>query len=229
MNQALSRSNSAQGALFTDLDGVTAEILLNAASQRQFPAGATLFHQGDAPSQLFQVGTGLVRLTRVNPEGEQTTLRFMGPGDLVGCVAVFRQFPFPATATASKPTTVLSWGAAQILDLLRRYPTVSANALDTVGDRAREMVDRLAEMTDKSVEARVASVLLRLVSQVGRNGSTGLEIGKPVTRKDVSEMAGVSYFTVSRILGDWQRQGLVRLGRARIVALDPRRLAQVAT
>ncbi len=228
MDRAPRRSCMAQGALFTDLDEGTAEILLNAATHRQFAAGATLFHQGDAPSQLFQVSTGSVRLTRVNPEGEQTTLRFMRAGDLVGCVAVFRRFPFPATATATEPTAVLCWSAAQILDLTRRHPAISANALDTVGDRAREMVDRLAEMTDKGAEARVASVLLRLAGQIGRTGPKGVEIASPATRKDVSEMTGVSYFTVSRILGGWQRQGLVRLGRARIVVLHPERLAQIA-
>ena len=225
MNPAPRRSSLARGALFTELDGHTAEILLNAATQRQFASGATLFHQGDAPCQLFQISTGLVRLTRVNPEGEQTTLRFMGAGDLVGCVAVFRQVPFPATATASKLTNVLCWGSAHIRDLMSRHPAISVNALNTVGDRAREMVDRLAEMTDKGTEA---SVLLRLVAQVGRHGPKELEITTPVTRKDVSEMTGVSYFTVSRVLGGWQRQGLVRLGRARIVVLDPERLAQVA-
>lgn len=228
MDQAPQPSSQGPGALFTDLDQATAAVVMGVATQRHLPAGNTLFHQGDPPSQLFQVSTGLVRLTRVNPEGEQTTLRFMGPGDLVGCVAVFRRFPFPATATATRATTVLCWGAAQILDLVRRYPAVSANALNAVGDRTREMVDRLAEITDKGIEARVASVVLRLVAQVGRNGPKGPEIATPVTRKDVSEMTGVSYFTVSRILGGWQRQGLVRLGRARIIVLDPYRLAQIA-
>ena len=153
---------------------------------------------------------------------------FMGAGDLVGCVAVFRQFPFPATAIASRDTTALCWGSPQILDLLRRYPAIAGNALNAVGDRTREMVDRLSEMTDKGIEARVAGALLRLIGQVGRPGPAGIEIAKPVTRKDIAEMTNVNYFTVSRILGNWQREGLVRLGRVRIVVVDPRRLARIA-
>ncbi|WP_244424877.1 Crp/Fnr family transcriptional regulator [Methylobacterium nodulans] len=216
------------GTLFAGLEREPADALLDAATHRQFAEGTTLFHQGDAPSQLFQVSAGLVKLSRVNPEGEQTTLRFMGAGDLVGCVAVFQQSPFPATAIASKPTSVLCWGAAQILDLTRRYPAISANALKTVGDRAREMIDRVAELTDKGVEARIASVLLRLAGQVGRTCLAGVEIAYPVTRRDVAEMTGVTYFTVSRILGGWQRQGLVQLGRVRIIVMEPQRLAQIA-
>jgi CRP-like cAMP-binding protein len=228
MDQAPRWTKKAVGALFAGLDREAADALLDAASHRQFAEGTTLFHQGDGPVELFQVSTGLVKLSRVNSEGEQATLRFMGAGDLVGCVAVFQQFPFPATATAIRPTGVLCWGAAQIFNLMRCYPTISANALQTVGDRAREMASRVAELMDKSVEARIANVLLRLAGQVGCACPEGVEVAFPVTRKDIAEMTGVTYFTVSRVLSRWQKRGIVRLGRTRIIIVEPHRLSQIA-
>lgn len=228
MEQAPRRIATAAGGLFSGLDREAADALLETVAHRQVPEGTAVFHQGDAPSHLFQVVTGLVKLSRVDPNGEQTTLRFMGPGELVGCVAVFQQFPFPATATATKPSSVLCWGAAQILGLINRYPTISANALKTAGDRAREMVERLTELSAKAVEARIAGVLLRLADQVGRTCSEGVEVGSPVTRNDMAEMTGVTYFTVSRVLSAWQKQGIVRLGRERIIVVEPRKLAEIA-
>lgn len=228
MDQAPQRIRAAAGGLLSGLDQEAADALLETATDRQIAEGSALFHQGDAPSHLFQVATGLVKLSRVDPHGEQTTLRFMGPGELVGCVAVFQQFPFPATATASKPTSVLCWGAAQVLDLIRRYPAVSANALKTAGDRAREMVERVTELSAMSVEARIASVLLRLAAQVGRTCSVGVEVASPVTRHDLAEMTGLTYFTVSRVLSAWQKRGIVRLGRERITVVEPGRLAEIA-
>jgi len=228
MDQAPQRIRAASGVLFRGLDREAADALLDAASHRQFAEGTTVFYQGDEPSQLFQVVTGLVKLSRIDPDGKQTTLRFMGPGDLVGCVAVFQQFPFPATAFAVKPSSVLCWGAAQILELIRSYPTISSNALSIVGDRAREMAERVAELSAKSVEACIASILLRLVAQVGHACSEGVEVGHPVTRKDIAEMTGVTYFTVSRVLSAWQKQGIVRLGRERILVAETYRLAQIA-
>jgi CRP-like cAMP-binding protein len=228
MNQAPQRIRAASGVLFSGLDQEAADALLDAATHRQISEGMTLFHQGDEPSQLFQVVTGLVKLSRVGSNGERTTLRFMGPGELVGCVAVFQQFPFPATATAGKPSSVLCWGAAQILDLIRRYPAISSNALKTVGSRAREMIERVTELSTKRVEARIAGVLLGLASQVGRTSLEGVEIAYPVTRNDMAEMTGVTYFTVSRVLSAWQKQGVVRLGRERILVIEPHRLAQIA-
>ncbi len=48
-----------------------------------------------------------------NPDrspGAQTALRILGAGELIGCVAVFQQILYPATATAIEDTTVLAWG-----------------------------------------------------------------------------------------------------------------------
>ncbi|KAA0116682.1 Crp/Fnr family transcriptional regulator [Methylobacterium sp. P1-11] len=228
MNQSPQRMRAAAGVLFSDLDREAADALLDAATHRQIAEGMALFHQGDVPSQLFQVVTGLVKLSRVGTNGEQTTLRFMGPGELVGCVAIFQQFPFPATAIASKPCSLLCWSAAQILELIHRYPAVASNALKSVGGRAQEMIERVTDLSAKGVEARLAGVLLRLASQVGRTSPKGVEIRHPVTRNDMAEMTGVTYFTVSRVLSAWQKQEIVRLGRERVIVVEPHRLAQIA-
>jgi CRP-like cAMP-binding protein len=219
---------AATGVLFDDLGREAADALLDAATHRQIAEGMTLFHQGDEPNQLFQVVTGLVRLSRVGPNGERTTLRFMGPGELVGCVAVFQRFPFPATAVARKPSSIRCWGAVQILDLIRRYPAISSNALKTVGGRAREMIERVTELSTKGVEARLAGVLLSLASQIGHTSLEGVELAYPITRNDMAEMTGVTYFTVSRILSAWQKQGIVRLGRERVIVVELLRLTQIA-
>jgi len=228
MDHAAQWTKQAAGALFMGLEREAADALLDAASQRRFEAGTTLFHQGDAPDQLFQVRTGLVKMSRVNPDGAQTMLRYMGPGDLIGCVAVFRRTPYPATASTVRPTTALGWGAQRILELMQRYPAISANALGIVGDRAREMVDRVSDLTDKGTEARIASVLLKLADQIGRRSASGIEVATPGMRRDIAEMTNLNYFTVSRMLGAWQASGIVRVARGRILILEPRRLLQIA-
>lgn len=228
MNRIGISTDAPSGGLFSKLDDASFEVLQAAATVRPFPAGAALFYQGDPPSHLFHLCSGLVKLTKINSDGAQTVLRVMGPGDLIGCVAVIRQFPFPATATASQDTVVLSWGAAQIRELIARHPAIAANALKIAADRAKEMVERLAEATHKGVEQRVASVLLRLAAQMGRAAQPCIDLDAPGIRKDVAEMAGVTYFTVSRTLAKWQRQGLVRNGRERILIIAPAKIADIA-
>jgi len=76
------------------------------------------------------------------------------------------------------------------------------------------------------VERRIAAALLRLAAQAGTNATDGIQF--PVTRADLAETAGLTYFTVNRMLSLWQKQGIVKSGRQRMTVLDPDRLAEIA-
>lgn len=224
---SIARDGEARNPLFVALPDGASAALLSAATSRQVSRGATLFHQGDPPTHLHQIVSGLAKLTQVSADGIQTTLRVMGPGELLGCVAVLQQFPYPATSTALDDTVVLSWRAEEFVALMSRYPSIVESTLRIVGARTKEMVDRVVAMSG-SVEQRIAGALLRLADQAGKRVAHGIEIGLPVTREHLAEMAGVTYFTISRTLSSWQKRGLVTSGRQRIVVLAASRLAEIA-
>jgi CRP-like cAMP-binding protein len=228
VEQETLRSSAIRSALFSGLSDELVTLLLAAATVRQAQRDTVLFHQGDAPDQLLQIVGGLVRMTQINAEGAQTTLQLMRAGDLPGCVAVVQQFPYPATATALDDTTILSWRSPQFLALMRRHQTIMANTLGIVGARAKYMVQRANDLSGKSVERRVAAALLRLAAQAGTKMEDNIQIRFPVTRDDLAEMAGLTYFTISRTLSLWQKQGLVSGGRQRMTILDARRLMEIA-
>ncbi|ABD07846.1 transcriptional regulator, Crp/Fnr family [Rhodopseudomonas palustris HaA2] len=217
----------AHSALFSHLSDAEAALLLRTSTVRQIQPGNALFHQGDAPETLFQIVEGLVRVTQINTEGEQITLRIMGPGDLC-CVAAIRQQSYPATATALKDTTVLAWRGCTFIDMANQHPAIANNVLAIVGNRAHEMLQRATEMTGKCVSQRIAACLLRLSVQAGVTTRDGVHIEAPVTRTDLASMAGLTYFTVSRILSAWQKQGLVKSGRQRLTILNMPRIAEIA-
>lgn len=222
------RATATQGALFSGLPENLVGQLFAAAMFRQAQKDAVLFHQGDAPEQLLQVVSGLVRMTQINAEGVQNTLRLMRSGELLGCVAVIQQFPYPATATAVEDSIVLSWRATQFLGLLKQHQPIMDNTLAIVGARTRDMVQRVGDMSGKNVERRIAAALLRLADQAGTKSDDGIQIQFPVTRDDLAEMAGLTYFTISRTLSVWQKQKLISSGRQRMTILDRKRLAAIA-
>ncbi|MBV8588468.1 MAG: cyclic nucleotide-binding domain-containing protein [Acetobacteraceae bacterium] len=80
----------ARSQLFPELDRASLEIVFEAAAVRGAAPDAVLFRQGDPPSQLFVLTNGQVKVAQVNHGGAPLTMRFMEPGDVIGCVAVFR-------------------------------------------------------------------------------------------------------------------------------------------
>jgi CRP-like cAMP-binding protein len=227
MEKGVLSAAAMRSALFSQLPATETSRLLAASMPRQFQPGQVLFHQGDTPEYLYQIVAGLVRITQINSEGEQITLRIMRPGDLC-CVAAFRQPSYPATATAIKETTVLAWRVGSFVALTQQSPAIADNVVCIAGDRTREMLQRATEMTGKCIAQRIAASLLRLSVQAGTPTADGIHIESPVTRVDLASMAGLTYFTVSRTLSAWQKQGLVRSGRHRLTILDMARISEIA-
>lgn len=76
-----------------------------------------LFREGDPPTTAFLLESGRLRITARSDDGERL-LAEIGPGELVGEMAVIDQSPRTATATAISDCVLLAIDAAQISERL---------------------------------------------------------------------------------------------------------------
>ena len=215
--------------LFGGLDAEALDTVAALATSRAVGAGQAVFRQDGEATHLHLLVTGRVKIAQVNGDGLSLTIRFMGPGEVPGCVAIFRHVPFPANATAVLDSRLLLWSSARVGEMMGRHPRLAANALEVVGTQTQEMLHRLREFAMDPVERRIARALLRLVGQAGRRVGAGLEIDFPLSRQDIAEMTGTTLYTVSRTLREWERRGLVQSARRRVVVRDPARLGEMGT
>jgi CRP/FNR family transcriptional regulator, nitrogen oxide reductase regulator len=213
--------------LFHQLDEAAFRKVVSSSAIRHIEGGVTLLKQGDRPEHLFVVVQGRFKIASLAKNGSQKTLRFMEVGEVIGCAAVFRRVPYPATATAVVPSAVMSWTAKQFDALLREYPQLATNALSIVGGRTTEMLDRLREATTESVEQRIARAVIRLANRTSVSGVTG-PIELRISRQELAELSDTSLFTVSRTISAWSRAGILKRGRERITLIDLKKLEQAA-
>jgi CRP-like cAMP-binding protein len=61
---------------------------------------------------------------------------------------------------------------------------------------------------------------------MGTKKDSGIEL--TFTRQDLAEMSGTTLYTVSRVLSDWERQGLVEAGRERVLIRNPHGMVSIA-
>jgi CRP-like cAMP-binding protein len=71
-------------------------------------------------------------------------------------------------------------------------------------------------------QQRLAQVLVVLAQRIGQRVSGGVELD--VTNEELAHSANVTSFTVSRLMTDWQRQGVVVKDRGKVVLRSPERL-----
>ena len=215
--------------LYRGLDDASLAVVAREAHERPLAKGDILFAQGEEALHGHVLGWGRIRLDQATPDGQNVVLRYMGPGDMVGTVAVLRQIPFPATAAAVEDGLVLSWSAARLSDHMERMPAIALNAIKVIGGRIEELQARLQEIATQRVERRIAAALLRLANQAGRRVEGGVEIPFALSRQDLAEMTATTLHTVSRTLSAWDQEGIVESRRSsHLVIRRPHRLVEIA-
>jgi len=202
--------------------------LLEHARMKRIEAGTDAFQQDQDATELLLLISGRLRVTKVTPEGHQTTVRYLGPGESAGCVAVCGGLPYPATATALEDTWALAWSRDRVQRLAGEMPEFVMNVMRVMAGRLDEMQRRLNESAHERVDRRIARAVVRLAAQSGRRTEEGVLIDLPLSRQDLAEYAGTTLATVSRTLSKWEDRGYLSLGRRRVVVRQPHAMVMIA-
>lgn len=211
-----------QNATEADLKQILANCILRSIEEREY-----FFFQGDPADYLYILTNGHVKLLQNNPRGQQINLRTIYPWQMFGALGVVTdQADYPASAMALEDSTALAIKGAFLKDMMKTRSYLSFGLMHLMTNYIQEMQTRYRELATERVEQRIARVLLRLTAQSGQRVDQGIELS--FSRQDVSEMSGTTLYTVSRVMAEWERQGMVRLGREQIHITNPLELVRIA-
>ena len=224
----LDRSLIASLPAFQGLTPAELDRMVGQARSLRIARNRPVFEQeGDAHS-FFLLLDGHIRVVKSTSEGGEVTVRYIGPGELMGIATALGRTTYPASAIAAVDCVVLAWPSSLWSEFASAYPSFGASTYQTVGNRLQDAHTRVVEMSTEHVDRRVAHALLKLVNQTGRKTEEGLMIDFPISRQDIAEMTGTTLHTVSRLMSAWEGKGLVRSGRQKVTVVEPHRLLMLA-
>ena len=197
--------------------------IVSAAKQRRYLANSVIVNQGHPADYFFLLTSGRARYFYVTPDGRKTILFWLPPGEIFGGAALLSQpADYLLSTEAVKPSSVLVWDRATIRALVARYPRLADNALWTMFDYLVAYRALHVSMTCDSARQRLARVLADLATGIGQKVPGGVELD--VRNEELANEANVTPFTASRMLSEWQRQGVLRKSRGKILLRSPERL-----
>lgn len=195
---------------------------------RNFARDEALFHEGHRVHAYYLMADGKVKIIQTSVDGAEVILHLLGPGELVGALPNLDDGTYPGSAIALEEVSALSISPGEFEALLEQHPRLAINLLHFAAGKLRSVHDRLRELTTERAERRLARTLSRLAAQIGRRIEAGVLLDAPLTRQALAELSGTSLFTVSRTLKEWERQGLLQIGRERVVIVNTHGLAVLA-
>lgn len=206
--------------LFAELPPRERQALAVMARQERVRAREYVFMEGDPPAWFCLVVSGRVKILRQSRGGKDVVLELLGPGEPFGGVAVIERRPYPASAQATEPSTILKIPQDAMVALAGRHPSVIREMALLIGRRLRAAHDSVKSLAVDPVEARLAATLVRLAERDGTQGRQGLTLPFHLTRQSLADMTGTTVETAIRVVSRWQRAGLVREEGQHLVLVD---------
>jgi CRP-like cAMP-binding protein len=216
-----------QFALFAELTPAEFDLIIAAAREKRFDRRETIFTEGDPVRQVTMVLSGFVKVTQMGLNGNEVILRLSGAGEIPGSYRVCTNCIHCATAQAVQPCVALVWDAAAFEKLQQRIPIFRRNTVQALEERLLEMEQRFREVSTEKVGSRLSSELVRISDRLRRGADNG-RVEITLSRAELAQLTGTTLFTVSRLLCQWQTQGIVRVRRESVLVQDFAALAQIS-
>lgn len=214
--------------LFLDLAPSALAHVAARARVRHLAKSAMIFAQGQLADRCYALLAGRVRIVQADENGARFVVRFIGPGEMFGTMALFTDRHYPAEAVTVIDSVEISWTEGALVELIHDHPQIAINLVKIVGARLREAQERLRELATQRVEQRMAHVLLRLAERQAVAGGGSTTIDFPLTRQDLANMCGTTLYSASRILTAWGKAGFLETHRRRLTLLNLPELRRLA-
>lgn len=157
------------------------------------------------PDGLWQIARGVVRTVTWNPEGTLTNLGYWGPGDVVGQL-LSRIQPYQIECLTSVEVNYIpSNQCHQVFDAILLHAQQSEEILNII--RYERMPNRLRQL------------LIWLAHKFGRSVSSGKLIDLRLTHQGLAEAIGTRRVTVTRLLNQFEREGIIARPRRNFIVL----------
>jgi CRP/FNR family cyclic AMP-dependent transcriptional regulator len=186
------------------------EQLFTGASKMKVAGDQTLFMAGDSGDGCYYIISGLLKVTMVSTSGAERILAILGPGAIVGELAMLDGLPRSASVVAVRDSELQFVSRAKFEEIARKYPDVYKHLVSLLASRLRETDEVIAAESFLPLKGRVAMMLLELADHFGDDVGAGrVVIRHKFGQSELAAMAGIARENVNRILADWKRKKLV--------------------
>ncbi|WP_298068837.1 Crp/Fnr family transcriptional regulator [uncultured Mailhella sp.] len=205
---------------FQDLSAEGARALAAVSRFRIYSKGEWIFSEGVQLFSAYWLESGRVELIKGTLSGKGSILHVMCAGRFIDLCALFGGGTAFYSALALEQSRVLQIESAALLAELKANAALSLRLMRELAARQRMFINKISASQGKiSVRRRVAGWLLH---KARVEDSPVLK--DDVTREVLAGLLGLSRESLCRQLGQFSRDGVIRLERKSIVITDAQAL-----
>ena len=182
---------------------------------RKFEKDAIVVQGGEEVTNLFVVLSGSVRGEMIDYSGKTVKIEDIeAPRPLAAAFLFGKENKFPVTVTANKKAELLAIPVVEFLKLLQMNTRFLRNYLNSISTRAQFLSQKLHFLSFKTIKEKVAHFLLQ------QAGDRFHSFELKNTQQQLAEMFGVTRPSLARVLGEMQKENLIKIEKKTVILLD---------
>ncbi|GAA5217767.1 FNR family transcription factor [Corallincola platygyrae] len=189
--------------------------------------GDELFQAGDELKALYAIRSGTVKSYTITEQGEEQITAFHLAGDIVGFDAI-NTGQHQSFAQALETAMVCEIPFETLDDLSGSMPKLRHQVMRLMSNEIVGDQEMIVLLSKKSAEERLGAFIYSLSRRFGERGFSPKEFRLSMTRGDIGNYLGLTVETISRLLGRFQKSGMIEVKGKYITVLDDDQLTELA-
>jgi CRP-like cAMP-binding protein len=203
--------------IFSELTDSDIASLAKLSSRRRFPKDTVVFFENEEGDFFFMILEGRIKVTILGDDGREVILSMLGPGDFFGEMALLDNEPRSATAIAVEESELLQLHRTDFQSVLTDNRSIQHALIKILTGRLRRANHQISTLALLDVYGRVARVIVDMAREEGRRLRDGRIAFRRATHQEIANRIGTTRETVTRMLKDLERQGLIHVEGKEIV------------
>jgi CRP/FNR family transcriptional regulator, cyclic AMP receptor protein len=176
--------------------------------------------------RVYLLKSGRMRLYQLTADGHEITTAVLDPGQLFGLSSLMGGNGWATHGEPLVEAVVCEVSAHDFVGMLARHPLLMTKVVMVMARQMFRLEQTIESLASRRISSRLAGYLLSQLDE-GQRLDGGVLLA-PMTHDELASIIDSSRESVSRTLGRWRQQGIVRTKGRRIVVLAPDRLRRKA-
>ncbi len=189
-----------------------------------FNAGENLIKQGTSAAHLIMLTRGMAKLYLEGMDKKNLILELVPSWRIIGGPGLFTDFRYHYSVTALTETSACFISSDNVRKIIRSNPDFAEGLLKHCSHNSATNFDRLISLTQKQMPGRLADVLLYLSKEIHRSSAFNLYI----TRQEIGEMSNMTKESATRILKEFETEGIIKIETKTIEILRMETLREIS-
>jgi CRP/FNR family transcriptional regulator, dissimilatory nitrate respiration regulator len=194
---------------FKGISDASKKALASICNAKTLAKRELLFHEGDKGQAMYICASGNIQIYKSGPDGKESVIKIIGPGEIFAEVILFEKDRYPANAIALKKSIVYSISKKRFAELLadERFRN---DFMVMLMNKQRYLINKIHDLTSHDVEERFVRFLEQ---QYGKKQEYKITLPK----KDIALAIGTTSETFSRLLARMQKDKVMTVKGSMII------------